>query len=417
MKARRIGLCAALAVVLAGCASRPYTSKKTELAAKIGAIRSVVKIADTAPAPKASRPPPTTLAPPLVVGRDRAGPEINATLFPSQVVNTLGSRTQRLLAYTLGAVVGQTVLGRANGAASDAVQRQTSRADTLAGGLGVTVAPFPEVTGKRPADGAAGLDYILDGGGKLLTQSVSESHGVGEAALLELGMKTSVARMLYLPRGSTNPSFVSVFDRTSTTASLKTPTVSAAAAKIRSNASRADVQDALDAMEDAIKAELKGEGSEPRAAAADPSTADPLAQAAPAANVPVSKTTVSAASVPATPLSNAPAKPAAVQGGAAQVAGRLPPEVISRIVRANMGRFRLCYENGLRSNPSLKGKVTTRFVIDRSGAVSTAADGGSDLPDRQVVQCVVRGFANLSFPQPEGAVVTVSYPIVFNPGG
>ncbi len=159
------------------------------------------------------------------------------------------------------------------------------------------------------------------------------------------------------------------------------------------------------------------EGSEPRAAAADPFTADPLAQAAPAANVPVSKTTASAASVPATPLRNAPAKPAAVQGGAAHVADRLPPEVISRIVRANMGRFRLCYENGLRSNPSLKGKVTTRFVIDRSGAVSTAADGGSDLPDRQVVQCVVRGFANLSFPQPEGGVVTVSYPIVFNPGG
>jgi hypothetical protein len=98
------------------------------------------------------------------------------------------------------------------------------------------------------------------------------------------------------------------------------------------------------------------------------------------------------------------------------VNGRLPPEVISRIVRANMGRFRTCYENGLRTNPNLQGKVTTKFVIDRSGAVSSAADGGSDLPDRQVVQCVVRGFGNLSFPQPEGGVVTVSYPIVFNPG-
>jgi hypothetical protein len=102
--------------------------------------------------------------------------------------------------------------------------------------------------------------------------------------------------------------------------------------------------------------------------------------------------------------------------GATQVNGRLPPEVIQRIVRQNFGRFRLCYENGLRNNPNLQGRVAVKFVIDRSGAVSTASDGGSDLPDQGVVGCVVRGFGNLSFPQPEGGIVTVVYPIIFNPG-
>jgi len=102
--------------------------------------------------------------------------------------------------------------------------------------------------------------------------------------------------------------------------------------------------------------------------------------------------------------------------GATSVNGRLPPEVIQRIVRQNFGRFRLCYENGMRNNPSLQGRVTVKFVIDRSGAVSMTADGGSDLPDQGVVQCVVRGFGNLSFPQPEGGMVTVVYPIMFNPG-
>ena len=53
--------------------------------------------------------------------------------------------------------------------------------------------------------------------------------------------------------------------------------------------------------------------------------------------------------------------------GATQVNGRLPPEVIQRIVRQNFGRFRLCYENGLRNNPNLQGRVTVKFVIDRSG--------------------------------------------------
>lgn len=102
--------------------------------------------------------------------------------------------------------------------------------------------------------------------------------------------------------------------------------------------------------------------------------------------------------------------------GATQVNGRLPAEVIQRIVRQNFGRFRLCYENGLRTSPTLQGRVAVKFVIDRSGAVSTASDGGSDLPDQGVVRCVVRGFGNLSFPQPEGGIVTVVYPISFSPG-
>jgi hypothetical protein len=105
-----------------------------------------------------------------------------------------------------------------------------------------------------------------------------------------------------------------------------------------------------------------------------------------------------------------------IREGATSVNGRLPPEVIQRIVRQNFGRFRLCYENGMRNNPNLQGRVSVKFVIDRSGAVAMTADGGSDMPDQGVVQCVVRGFGNLSFPQPEGGMVTVVYPIMFNPG-
>ena len=105
-----------------------------------------------------------------------------------------------------------------------------------------------------------------------------------------------------------------------------------------------------------------------------------------------------------------------IREGATSVNGRLPPEVIQRIVRQNFGRFRLCYENGLRNNPNLQGRVTVKFVIDRNGAVAMTADGGSDIPDTSVSQCVVRGFGNLSFPQPEGGMVTVVYPIMFNPG-
>ena len=111
------------------------------------------------------------------------------------------------------------------------------------------------------------------------------------------------------------------------------------------------------------------------------------------------------------------AKAPPLRKGATQVNGRLPPEVIQRIVRQNFGRFRLCYENGLRNNPNLQGRVSVQFVIDRDGAVS---HGGrrrlGHAGSAASCSCVVRGFGSLSFPQPEGGIVTVVYPIMFNPG-
>ena len=109
-------------------------------------------------------------------------------------------------------------------------------------------------------------------------------------------------------------------------------------------------------------------------------------------------------------------RPPRVRMGATTVNGRLPPEVIQRIVRQNYGRFRLCYENGLRNNPNLQGRVSVRFVIGRDGSVSNVGNAGSDLPDPGVVSCVTRAYYGLSFPQPEGGIVTVVYPIMFSPG-
>lgn len=99
------------------------------------------------------------------------------------------------------------------------------------------------------------------------------------------------------------------------------------------------------------------------------------------------------------------------------VSGRLPPEIVQRIVRQNFGRFRFCYERGLGANPTLAGRVTVRFVIARDGSVAQVQNGGSDLTDPAVVSCVVRAFYGLSFPQPEGGIVTVTYPILFSPTG
>jgi hypothetical protein len=105
-----------------------------------------------------------------------------------------------------------------------------------------------------------------------------------------------------------------------------------------------------------------------------------------------------------------------VRPGNLVLSGRIPAEVIQRVVRQNYGRFRQCYEAGLRTNPNLTGRVTARFVIGRDGAVTNAMNGGGDLPDAAVTSCVVSAFYGLSFPAPDGGIVTVSYPIMLVPG-
>jgi hypothetical protein len=111
--------------------------------------------------------------------------------------------------------------------------------------------------------------------------------------------------------------------------------------------------------------------------------------------------------------------------------GRLAPEVIQKIVRADLSYFQACYDDGLRRDPKLMGRVSTHFVIARDGSVRDVRDAEREpdpfgweapgapvtpvLPDAQVRACVVAGFRKLAFPAPEGGFVTVTYPIMFSP--
>ncbi|MBX3191482.1 MAG: AgmX/PglI C-terminal domain-containing protein [Labilithrix sp.] len=119
-----------------------------------------------------------------------------------------------------------------------------------------------------------------------------------------------------------------------------------------------------------------------------------------------------------------------------KVRGRLPPELIQKVVRDNFAGMRACYEEGLARDRTLAGKISTKFVIDRDGAVSTAAEihdappselpslpkeladhetSSPRFPDPKVTACVVARFRALKFPPPEGREVTVVYPIIFQP--
>lgn len=118
---------------------------------------------------------------------------------------------------------------------------------------------------------------------------------------------------------------------------------------------------------------------------ADPSSARPLGSGAP----------------------GAPGRKAKLTWGPMDVTGRLPPEVIRRVLRAQMTRIQSCAETALARNPGLTGQVKLRFVIGREGDVVMAGDHGSDWPDRNTVLCISRVLRTVSFPAPESGIVVV----------
>jgi hypothetical protein len=96
--------------------------------------------------------------------------------------------------------------------------------------------------------------------------------------------------------------------------------------------------------------------------------------------------------------------------------GRLAPEMIQLVVRTHFDALRRCYEAALMRDPNVQGRVAIKFVIDPSGATTRVSDAGSDLPDAKVIACVADRFRELRFAPPHGGIVTVVYPLIFNPG-
>lgn len=95
--------------------------------------------------------------------------------------------------------------------------------------------------------------------------------------------------------------------------------------------------------------------------------------------------------------------------------GRLALEVIKRLIRAHFPRFRSCYEDRLASTPELAGEVGVRFIIDETGAVSSAdiEEAATTIADPTLRACVRDGYRKIRFPRPKGGKVMVAYPISF----
>jgi outer membrane biosynthesis protein TonB len=88
---------------------------------------------------------------------------------------------------------------------------------------------------------------------------------------------------------------------------------------------------------------------------------------------------------------------------------------LGAFVRARQGLIKACYENALKRNPTLKGKVVIRFTILETGGVADVSASQNTLGSPDVAVCIINTIRSWRTQfRPSGPVV-VEYPFLLSP--
>lgn len=93
--------------------------------------------------------------------------------------------------------------------------------------------------------------------------------------------------------------------------------------------------------------------------------------------------------------------------------GGLSNDDIWAVIRRNQGQIRFCYEQGLQSDPKLKGVVRTSFTINANGQVAGVSIVGTTLNSKIVEDCISLRIKSWKFPLPQGGQ-SISINVPFN---
>jgi len=88
---------------------------------------------------------------------------------------------------------------------------------------------------------------------------------------------------------------------------------------------------------------------------------------------------------------------------------------LGAFVRARMGLIKACYENALKRNPTLKGKLVIRFTILETGGVSEVGASQNTLGSPDVASCIMNTMRSWRTQFRPSGPVTVEYPFLFTP--
>ncbi|MBN9687349.1 MULTISPECIES: AgmX/PglI C-terminal domain-containing protein [unclassified Corallococcus] len=92
------------------------------------------------------------------------------------------------------------------------------------------------------------------------------------------------------------------------------------------------------------------------------------------------------------------------------------PKDLARYIQSRKASIQRCYENGLKRDPSLKGRVMVRFNLTPQGRASDVEVEESTLRSDEVINCIKTTMRAWTFPFKPSDDVPVSYPFIFSPG-
>jgi len=90
---------------------------------------------------------------------------------------------------------------------------------------------------------------------------------------------------------------------------------------------------------------------------------------------------------------------------------------LGAFVRARKGLLTACYENALKRNPSLRGRIRIRFTILETGGIQDLSVVENGMGSQDVASCVANTMRAWRLPFRPSGPVTVEYPFFFSPGG
>jgi TonB family protein len=91
----------------------------------------------------------------------------------------------------------------------------------------------------------------------------------------------------------------------------------------------------------------------------------------------------------------------------------LSKDEVGKVIREHISEVRYCYEAAMVRQPGFEGRLSVTFIINRAGAVKSAATRDSS-GDRAMDCCILSRLQKWKFPAPRGGVdVGVTYPFIF----
>jgi outer membrane biosynthesis protein TonB len=88
---------------------------------------------------------------------------------------------------------------------------------------------------------------------------------------------------------------------------------------------------------------------------------------------------------------------------------------LGAFVRARMGLVKACYENALKRNPHLRGKLTIRFTILETGGIADITTALNTIGAPDVAACIINTMRTWRTQFRPSGPVTIEYPFVFAP--